>query len=60
MNHMCSEYDQLKLLIENKRDYLDNLEELQTTVQDHWETYYGKESDDEDNTSSDESKDGKK
>ena len=37
---MCKEYKQMKLVIENKVSYLYNLQELKTTIQDHWETYY--------------------
>ena len=30
----------MKLEIENKLNYLEELEELQNTIQDHWETCY--------------------
>jgi hypothetical protein len=40
INNMCSKYKELKLLIENKPNYLDDIEELQVTIQDHWETYH--------------------
>ncbi len=48
MNNMCDSYKDLKLLIENKTNYLDDIEELQTTIQDHWETYYADNSDSDD------------
>ena len=40
MKNMCQEYKELKLVIENKGSYLDDLEELKITIQDHWDTYY--------------------
>ena len=40
MNNMCEEYNELKLAIENKGIFLDQLEELKTTIKDHLETYY--------------------
>jgi hypothetical protein len=54
MNNMCDSYKDLKLLIENKTNYLDDIEELQTTIQDHWETYYADNSDSDDDTEVDE------
>ena len=62
MNNMCDEYKDLKLLIENKQNYLDDIEDLQTTIQDHWETYYvdnsetENDSDDDEDESDDEKK----
>lgn len=53
MNNMCDEYKDLKLLIENKANYLDDIEDLQTTIQDHWETYYVDKSDSESESESD-------
>ena len=45
--NIWKEYKELKLVIENKGSYLDNLEESQTKIQDHLETYYcDKEMDD--------------
>lgn len=61
MNNMCSEYKDLKILVENKANYLDDLDELKNTIQDHWETYYGDQSDIEiDSDDEDESEDDKK
>ena len=40
INNVCKEYKDLKLAIENKGKYLDDLEELKTKIQDHWEIYY--------------------
>ena len=40
MNSMRKEYKQLKLVIKNKGIYLDYLNELKTTIQDNWKTYY--------------------
>ena len=48
MNNMCKQYKQLKLVVENKGSYLDDLDKLQTTIQDHWQTYYfDKDADDD-------------
>ena len=61
MNNMCDEYKDLKLLIDNKTNYLDDIEDLQTTIQDHWETYYVDNSDTgSDSESEEDSEDEKK
>ena len=39
-NNICKEYKELKLVAEHKGSYLDELEGLKTTIQDHWETHY--------------------
>ena len=40
MYNMFKKYKELKLVIETKVNYLYDLEELNTTIQDHWESYY--------------------
>ena len=39
MKNMCDDYNQLKLLNEKTYYFLDGIENLQSTVKDHWETY---------------------
>ena len=41
MNGMCKDYRSLKILIENENDYLNDLEGIKETIQDHWDTYHG-------------------
>ena len=40
MNNMCKLYKDLKLVIKNKVSFIYELEKLQTTIRDNWETYY--------------------
>ena len=58
MNNMCKEYKELKVVIANKGSYLDDLEELLTTIQDQWESYYC-DKDTADDSDDEESKDEK-
>jgi hypothetical protein len=60
INNMCSEYKELKLLIENKPNYLDDIEELQVTIQDHWETYHSDMNEDKYDSNDDESEEDEK
>ncbi len=60
INNMCSEYKELKLLIENKPNYLDDIEELQVTIQDHWETYHSDMNEDKYDSNDDESEEEEK
>ena len=40
MNNMCKLYKELKLVIINRVSCIYELEKLQTTIRDNWETYY--------------------
>ena len=56
MNNMCSAYSGLKVILENDPNYLNDLDMIQTKIQNHWEQYHDKGSDysnDSDNDSDD-------